>query len=34
MNQEERYLFDLPPYLPLKDVLGGAEIAELNELID
>ncbi len=33
MNDEERYLFDLWGYLVVKDVLGEAEITELNNLI-
>src|SRR4029450_12289943 len=34
-NQElQQYLFDLQGYLVLHNVLGAAEVAELNRLID
>lgn len=34
MNEQERYLFDLMGYLVVEDVLGPAELAELNALIN
>ena len=34
MTTEERYLFDLQGYLVVEDVLGPAEVRELNELLD
>src|SRR5262245_29419967 len=34
-NQElQQYLFDLQGYLVIRDVLGSAEVADLNRLID
>lgn len=34
MGDDERYLFDLMGYLVVEDVLGPADLRELNELVD
>ena len=34
VSDKERYLFDLNGYLVVRDVLGGEEVARLNEVLD
>ncbi len=34
MTDEERYLFDLPGYMVLEDVLKADELRDLNQVLD